>query len=207
METKIEKFLNNLPLLHSWDGYETINGGGFDENFLRFINQKIKFVEKKRIIETGAGLSTILFLLSNPEKQITINADYDGFRKRFDIQLNTMAIDTKNFEYINDRAENCFLDLIKNKSNRFNIALIDGAHTYFNAFCDFHYIDQMLDDGGILFINDTCLSSVDLLKNVIIEEPNYKLNAEIGKLACFTKLYNKKKNEWTDFNYIHYVTQ
>jgi predicted O-methyltransferase YrrM len=207
METKIEKFLNNLPLLHSWDDYKTVNHGGLHKDFLQFIYQKIKFVEKKRIIETGAGLSTILFLLSNPEKQITINKDYDGFRKRFDIQLNTMDIETKNFEYINDLSENCFLDLIKNKSNRFNIALIDGSHTYFNVFCDFHYIDQMLDDGGVLFIDDTCLSSVDLLKNVIIEEPNYKFNAEIGKLACFTKLYTENKNEWIDFNYIHYVTQ
>ncbi len=70
----LDRFVADLPLLHSWDGGETWNTGGFSEQHL---GQLIGFLPDRLpprpvILETGAGCSTIAFLFLDPLRVVSI---------------------------------------------------------------------------------------------------------------------------------------
>ena len=62
-----DAYLNDIPLLHHWGG--EWRRGGFDARFLRAIGEAILAQgQHPRIIETGAGNSTITFLHLEPTR-------------------------------------------------------------------------------------------------------------------------------------------
>jgi hypothetical protein len=65
------ELLQNLPLLHSWDGGRTWNTGGFTEAHLGPLVDCLhaNLPPGPSILETGAGCSTISFLFL--EERIT----------------------------------------------------------------------------------------------------------------------------------------
>jgi hypothetical protein len=62
-------YFADIPNLHTWDNGKTWNTGGFNRNQLSSIYNLIisELSPKPSIIETGAGNSTITFLLTAPE--------------------------------------------------------------------------------------------------------------------------------------------
>src|ERR1700732_826534 len=81
-------FFHNPPLLHTWDGGQTWNTGGFTgselENMVALI--RLNFPAPK-IIETGCGNSTIAFLLCDPSEIVSICPDGAVFDKITDYCL------------------------------------------------------------------------------------------------------------------------
>ena len=59
-----DAYLSDLPLLHTWDLGKTWNTGGFRAWQLKRMHEVVteRFPGPVRILETGAGNSTITFL-------------------------------------------------------------------------------------------------------------------------------------------------
>src|SRR5436309_486531 len=88
MDQRLEALLASPPKLHNWQGEWCV--GGLGPVIGRALAQEVERYDDPRAIETGAGLSTLLFLLSGaapvtsvaPEKSlfewIAAFAEQDG---------------------------------------------------------------------------------------------------------------------------------
>jgi hypothetical protein len=74
-------YFADIPNLHTRDNGKTWNTGGFNRNQLSSIYNLIisELSPKPSIIETGAGNSTITFLLTDPEWVLSIAPDLELF--------------------------------------------------------------------------------------------------------------------------------
>ena len=79
--TKLEELLSNIPNLHTWDGGNSWNPGGFGPNHLKSLFSLCESIPQRRVIETGAGNSTIVFLLSDPAYLVSIAPDTSLFER------------------------------------------------------------------------------------------------------------------------------
>lgn len=65
--------------------------------------------------------------------------------------------------------------LLQGKS--FQFALIDGWHTFDHALVDFFYVNQLLEDGGVVVIDDVQMPGLKKLAHYVLNYPNYRLLA------------------------------
>src|SRR5262245_29747322 len=82
MRKKMEEkeYFHNIPLLHTWDGGKTWNAGGFDNKQLETLVDLIRNTFRApRIVETGAGNSTISFLFCQPTEVVSICPEKELF--------------------------------------------------------------------------------------------------------------------------------
>ena len=78
----LKAYLANIPNLHCWDG-KTWNTGGFDRwAFDRLHTLMAEHLPPRpAFIETGAGNSTIFFLLHAPSRVVSIAPDAELFTR------------------------------------------------------------------------------------------------------------------------------
>lgn len=69
-----QRYLDDLPMLHSWDGGQTWNTGGFQREHLELLHHFLKqnLPARPRLLETGAGNSTICLLFLSPSQLVSI---------------------------------------------------------------------------------------------------------------------------------------
>src|SRR5215831_1399597 len=75
----LDQYLCDMPLLHTWDNGATWNTGGFYREIFEAINPFV--AEGAEILETGAGNSTIFFLLHAPRRLVSIAPDRALFQR------------------------------------------------------------------------------------------------------------------------------
>lgn len=173
----IMKLLKNLPKLHYWDNHWCY--GGFDEYSIRLLYDKVISIlpDGFTAIETGAGLSTLLFLCGNPGKVITIDPDTElEIRVKKWIKANDFPTDK--LEFINKRSE-LVLPFIANRGLVADICLIDGDHGWPAVFVDFCYMNMVLKKSGMLIIDDVHLPSIYLLAIWLKNMPGWKVYLKI----------------------------
>jgi len=202
-----EEYLQNIPLLHSWDDGITWNTGGFDrwnlERLYEFLRSKLP--EGSVFLETGAGNSTITLFFLKPKKLISIEPDPYLFQRIHSFCTDNDIPDAALEEYIDgsqwvlprlaasNRATDPFLDF----------ALIDGCHGWPTAFVDLEYANFMLRQGGYLMIDDVHLHADKEIARLLSEHPAFSLVLDLGKSLVFQKLAGDRHlGEWTDQPYI-----
>ncbi|BCP55314.1 hypothetical protein K32_39310 [Kaistia sp. 32K] len=195
--------MNALPNLHTWDDGATWNTGGFNREHLEKVIQIItQRFPTARIIETGAGNSTISFLFCGPSKLVSICPEPDLFG-RIKEYCASKTLDDSAWEPIEGFSETVLPDLAKDTANLFDFALIDGHHGWPLVFVDFCYLNQMLRQGGLLMIDDIQLHSVRELANLLREQPGFTLAADLGKALIFEKTTSDRGlPEWNGQPYI-----
>jgi predicted O-methyltransferase YrrM len=58
---------------------------------------------------------------------------------------------------------------------RIQFAFIDGWHTFDHALVDFFFVDQMLDVGGVVVLDDVCYPSLRRLTHFIVTNRDYSV--------------------------------
>lgn len=199
---QIDKYLEELPKLHSWDSGATWNTGGFHKEHLLLLNYYANTMTNARVIETGAGNSTITFLLSNIDEIVSIAPDNELFRRIFDF-CEKNDIKMHKLKEIISRSEDILPSLAR-ENCKFNLALIDGAHGWPHTFIDFFYINTMLEKDSVLILDDLQLHSVKELAKWLNKETNtYKLEHTLNKMAVFRKLDESTNfSDWDKQEYI-----
>lgn len=189
------EYLNDLPLLHTWNNGETWNTGGFNRSQLRKMHDLVESRYEGRsvsVIESGAGNSTITFLHLDLNRLVSI-APSRSLENRIREYCVTHNIDAAPLDFRADRSE-CQLPAIalSTATPNFDVALIDGGHGWPTVFVDFCYFNMMLGTGGLLLLDDTQLHSVAELSRLLDKQVEYELRDRWGKLEVWEKMSDEK---------------
>jgi len=180
-------YLEDLPLLHSWDGGETWNTGGFNPRHLQVVFDHLvaHAPANPAIVETGAGNSTLTFLHLDPRRLVAIAPAAD-LRDRILDYCQSHGLDSSGLDFRVDRSE-LVLPPLAFDGAVFDVALIDGGHGWPTVFVDFCYMSMMLRRGGILVLDDLQIHSVAELSRLLAEQPEFELAEDLGKLQLWHK--------------------
>jgi Methyltransferase domain len=183
---ELAAFLNNIPNLHTWDDGKTWNTGGFDRYLFNAIHKLIGDRDGLSFLETGAGNSTIFFLLHYPARVVSIAPDAALF-DRIEAYCQQHAIPTASLEKQAEGSQWALPRLAQNAPPSIDFALIDGDHNWPMVFVDFHYVNYLVRPGGYILIDDTQLYSVGELVALLKDQWGYDVALDLGKLVVFRK--------------------
>jgi predicted O-methyltransferase YrrM len=185
------EYLADPPLLHTWDDARNWNIGGFSADHLQLIHSLASAIPEARIIETGAGNSSITFLYTRPARLLSVALDESVFR-RIEEYCSKAGIDTSRWHRIFEQSETALPKLMLSEKPQFDIALLDGGHGMPTVFVDFVYMHARLKVGGLLLIDDVQLHSVKELARLLANEPGFTLVGQMNKLAVFRKEWDRE---------------
>jgi hypothetical protein len=176
--------LDDLPRLHHWGGEPQV--GGLNRPIGERLIAELERYDSPRVVETGAGASTLLFCCLQPGALTTIAPDA-ALRDRMLAEARTRGIPTSPLRFLCEQSE-LALPRLMAEGDGFDVGLIDGCHNLPSVFVDFCYINMMLPVGGTLFVDDVQLYSVAQLYLMLRQQPEFEYVAIDGKLATFRKV-------------------
>ena len=180
----LEELLAEPPRLHHWSGRWQV--GGIKGALAEAVVFELKRLPGFRVIETGAGLSTLLFLCMSTEPVVSIAPD-SGLFDRIAQEARRRGVKADHLEAHVGYSE-LVLPQLMGDGRRFNVAFIDGGHGWPTVFVDFCYMNAMLDKSGLLFLDDLQLHSVQQLNLLLLEQPGFEEVRNLGgKMAAFRK--------------------
>lgn len=170
---------------------------GLSDEVARFISQRID--NSSFTLETGCGLSTVLFALSGARHICITPAEHEIQRIREYCLMNEIPTDRVTFH--SDSSERILPSLT---CEPLDLVLIDGRHGFPAPFIDFYYGAGKLKVDGLLVIDDTWLWTGGILKQILLSEPEWKLEEDFAPRATiFRKLAEgSEAKEWTEQNFV-----
>lgn len=169
---KFETYLECIPDLHTWDKGHTWCKGGFGKSQLNSLRSFLIERDVDSVVETGAGNSTITFLLSCAGAVTSIAPDA-GLFQRIESYCANYAISTAKLEKIVGFSQWELPRLAAKLQGTVDFALIDGFHGWPIVFVDFYYINHLVRRGGYIMLDDLQLHSVAELARFLKEQPGY----------------------------------
>lgn len=174
----------------------TLVNMGLSADALGFIDAHVG--PQSHTLETGAGTSTVLFALKGSQHIcITPSAQEIDMIRDF---CRANGIDTTGLTSICAPSEHALPTL---ETEPLDLVLIDGRHGFPAPMIDFFYTADKLKVGGHLVIDDVELSTCRYLSNLLAEQPEWQLVAQLSRSAVFQKL--AEGSEWTDWTHQPYV--
>jgi hypothetical protein len=166
---------------------------GLPETVLRFIEQRID--KSANTLETGCGLSTVMFALSGSH-HICINPSLPEIERIKEYCLEN-HIPAQRITFCQDISENVLPRL---ECDMLDLVLIDGRHGFPAPFIDFYYLADKLKIDGLMVIDDTWLWTGDVLKQYLLAESEWELVADFfPRTSVFRKLADgSQTKEWTE---------
>jgi hypothetical protein len=198
-EAAARALIADPPRLHDWGrGWEV--GGMTGRIGERVIAELARF-DSPRVIETGAGASTLLFCALEPAAVTSIAPD-EGLRDRTLAAASERGISTDRLHFICDRSE-LVLPKLAEEGDCYEAAFIDGSHNWPAVFVDFCYLNLMLPVGGVMFVDDVQLYSVAQLYNLLRKQEEFEYVGLDDKMATFRKVLDRQwLPEWRSQPYI-----
>jgi hypothetical protein len=191
--------LEDLPKLHHWGGEDQI--GGLNSVIGERMIAELGRYDDPRVIETGAGVTTLLFCCLEPGAVVSIAPDGE-LRDRIFAEAASREISLDRLYFICERSETA-LPRVAADDNRFDVGLIDGSHNWPSVFVDFCYINMMLPANGTLLVDDVHLYSVSQLFRLLCRQEQFEYVALDDKMATFRKLVHRPfLPEWNREPYI-----
>lgn len=196
LSTELQTLLAVQPKLHK-DRAGNLVSYQASEEVLSFINQHV--TENSQTLETGAGMSTILFALRGSEHTCIVpgQGQIDRIKQYCqDHQISSAKID---FQLHNSEV---ILPILNPKD--LDLILIDGCHGFPIPFIDWFYATSHLKKDGILIVDDTQIWTGAVLKEYLLSEPEWELVQDIAPRATiFRKLQTEiRTKEWDEQPYI-----
>ena len=191
--------LADPPRLHDWGrGLEV---GGLTHRIGERLIAELDRYDSPRVIETGAGASTLLFCCLEPERITSIAPDA-ALRDRMLAAASDREISTERLRFICDRSE-LALPKLAEAGERCEAAFIDGSHNWPAVFVDFCYLNLMLPVGGTMFLDDVQLYSVAQLYMLLRKQEEFEYVGLDDKMATFRKVLDHQwLPEWRSQPYI-----
>jgi predicted O-methyltransferase YrrM len=171
------KLFRELPRFH--------RGGTHTFHLAR---ETVAFIEREipdgsTTLETGSGLSTVLFALKNCRH--TCITPQRNEADRVEQYLRSLAEPTANVAFVIAKSQDVLpsLDLPP-----LDCVLIDGQHAFPIPVLDWYYAQRRLSVGGVLIIDDTQMWTGTVLRDFLREEPAWELLENFfGRAAAFRK--------------------
>lgn len=132
-----------------------------------------------RTVETGAGLSTVLFALhATTHRCIVPDAELVERIKSF---CREHDISTENVTFNIVPSHDIVASL---EPHTYDLALIDGLHSFPIAVVDFFYAARALKTGGTLVIDDLHIWTCDTIARFLRESPTWRVT-DFTRRVCF----------------------
>lgn len=185
----LKALLSDPPRLHD-DAH-----GGFTAEWR--IDDTTAFELNKRLrpglktLETGAGLSTIIFGANGCDHTSIVVEPTQVERIRD--YCRSKGIDTSRINFIVSPSPEAIHRLPRSE---YDLILIDGCHGFPSMFVDFYYATRALMPGGTLMVDDlhiyTCLITAQFLQ----EDPGWNVELLTRRIAVATKISDTLDAEW-----------
>jgi hypothetical protein len=190
-EERVLPFLRDLPKLHQL-GDQPAHSGGLNPLLGRVFMEELSNFEAPTIIETGAGNTTLLFMMLGCSSVTSIAPDGE-LEQRIYHEAKQRDLDLDVLTFINDRSERALPRLALEGSTTCQAALIDGNHGWPSVFVDFCYLNMMMPEGALLFVDDVHLYSCEQLMLLLrAQQSHYEFVRADGKMATFRKTNSKE---------------
>jgi predicted O-methyltransferase YrrM len=167
------------------------------EEVLDFIDLHV--TKDSRTLETGTGISTIVFAIRGGEH--TCIAPGQGQFDRIQQYCRDRQISTDRINFQCHYSEQVLPQL---NTQPLDLVLIDGCHGFPVPFIDWFYAASHLKKDGILIVDDTQLWTGEVLKEYLRSEPEWELVQDIvHRAVIFRKLQATiPTKEWDQQPYI-----
>ena len=182
---QVQSLIHDDPKVHDWGSGPT--SGGMSGDILATLAQYlVEFGEGVfQSVETGAGLSTLIFAAAKPGRHTVINPDI-GLQDRIKAEATKRSISLDRVHYRTELSEFVLPELAK--SDIVDLVLIDGGHGWPTVFVDFCYANMMLRQGGIMIVDDILLYPCTQLYLLLKHQPGWTLEKVVyAKTAFFRK--------------------
>jgi hypothetical protein len=190
-EKQAAGFLRDLPKVHE-RGDTPAHSGGLNPRLGQVMIDEIgKLGEGPQSIETGAGNSTLLFMMLGCSAVTAIAPD-EKLGHRIRSEAADRGLDDSVLRYINDRSERALPRLALDEDARCEIAFIDGNHGWPSVFVDFCYLNMMMEQGALLFVDDVHIYACSQLMLLLREQPEFEQISLVGKMGTFRKRTSAK---------------
>jgi predicted O-methyltransferase YrrM len=189
-DSRLESLLDTCPAVHGSVTY------GIQRDTLRFLDQHVS--NGSRTLETGSGLSTLLFAYKSALHTCVTPWKLESLRiKR---HCSEYGIPTEGLIFAIGSSDEILPKLLD--SGPLDLVLIDGGHGFPMPFVDWLYCAARLIIGGILVIDDTQLWTGAVLRDFLLLESEWKLEASFAYGAAFRKIGEFRNKEWNEQRYV-----
>ena len=197
MSATLADVLRDAPALHGPAGADALLTHGLLDEALGFIDRSVR--DGDRTLETGSGYSTILFALRGAEHVCITPSQPEVDRIR--AYCAQRGIPTDRLSVHVDVSERVLpgLDL-----GRLDLVLIDGSHSFPQAFLDWFFTASALKVGGLLVVDDVHVWTGKVLRDFLVAEPEWELLDEFGgRTAILRKTAQTDPDRvWVDQPYV-----
>ncbi len=185
----LDALVNENPKFHMDGGGEPVSYG-LGRAPLSYIAEKVK--GDPNTLETGAGISTVLFaLLGANHVCITPNKGEVG---RIEAYCGQRQIPVLKINFVIEKSEYA---LPKLEASGLDLVLIDGRHAFPTPFIDWYYTAEKLKLGGLMIVDDTQLWTGSILRKFMLSEPEWRLDREFSRRASsFVKIKEGSHLKW-----------
>jgi hypothetical protein len=205
IETAVNRLLEDPPKLHRPKDFNPaddpaaedglVSNWGIQESFLKLLVEIV--TPESLTLETGSGMSTVCLAIIG--SQHICVSPFQKEHNRIRRYCSEHQISTERIRFIPMKSY-AVLPSLDIGQRKLDFALIDGSHTFPEAFIDYYYINERLGVGALLAIDDLNISGVGILHKFLTTDPAYEL-VKIDGLK--TGIYRKVRDTdyprgWTD---------
>lgn len=188
----LQELLNDSPKLHRIGkvGVHVPISYDLSDQALHLIDENVH--PGSHTLETGAGISTILFAIRQAHHTCIVPDGDLADRIREYCRQRKISVERINFHI--GKSENILPGLT---TDQLDLVLIDGQHAFPAPFIDWYYAARRLKVGGMLLIDDIQLWTGHILKEFLTEEPEWSLISDLsGRTAAFVKETDYSQEKW-----------
>ena len=176
-----ESLISDPPNLHGVSEQGSPHAWGLNREALQALSQTVQ--PGWRTLETGAGVSTVLFAIKQTHHTCVVPSSEEPERIRSFCVAN--EVPTDRLEFVQENSE---LALPRLAPDPLDLVLIDGSHSFPSVFIDWYYTARRLKMGGWLFVDDIHLWTGRVLCDFLRAEEDWDLAADIPPwTAAFRK--------------------
>ena len=193
----IEHLLAVPPRFHGSNG-ATTDAWRLDDAGLLFLASHVRTA--MHTIETGAGVSTIVFALKRarhtcvvPDRRVV---------RRIQRFCQAHGVSLRSVDFVLERSE---FALPRLRASMYDFALIDGRHGFPAPFLDWFYIANRLRKGGVVLLDDTWIWTGHVLAAFLDATPGWRRCAALPNSAAFLKECDGAQHaEWVEQPFVYH---
>lgn len=153
--------------------------GAIDQDEGQFLQRLVRENEIRRTIEIGCayGLSSLYICEALSGKRSPHHTIIDPHQSTEWSGVGTYHLERAGFGFFEliERPSELALPELVREGLRFDLALIDGWHTFDQVLLDFYFLDRLVRAGGIIVFDDVEWPSVNKAIRYLSNYPNYML--------------------------------
>ena len=200
--TTLRDLLADPPLVHGPEGGNDLSTHGLLPGVREFLEQHVP--PGHRTLETGCGLSTILFALRGAEHTCIVPNPPEVDRVR--TWCEGHGVDHTSLTFHTEPSERV---LPTTALGELDLVLIDGSHSFPQVFIDWFYTQAALKVGGTLIVDDVHVWTGRVLRGFLEAEPEWELVKRFqGRTVAFRKIAETDPDKiWFEQPYVERRTR